>query len=332
MSGREQVYNLKVDYRAVIAWERIMREIEEAEPSTVRRRLAALSSLFKHLKRHHHIQNNPVADVERPAINRREGSTLAFAEADAAKLPNTPAEDTIEGLRDRVILSVGLQVGLRRAEIAALSGEDLHQNRGFDSLRIVRKGGRRDALAIHPNVAQRIRAYLDAAGHADDLDGPVFRPLSHNRKSQEGRRYMDPDAIDRVLRKHAKTIGWTRGYSAPSMRATFITTVLENGATLDDVQRAAGRSEPGTTKLYDRRGYNPEKSASFFATYWTTACRCPPGPREYNGGSDERLSAWLVTDQPKDLELRRVVRGRVDHGFGFVSDHFSPVARCSLRW
>jgi integrase/recombinase XerD len=257
----------QVDHRAVIAWERIMREIDEAEPSTIRRRLAALSSLFKHLKRHHHVKNNPVADVERPATNRREGSTLAFSKADAAKLLDTPAEDTIEGLRDRAILSIGLQVGLRRAEIAALSVEDLHQNRGFDSLRIVRKGGRRDALAIHPNAAQRIRAYLDAAGHADDLDGPLFRPLSHNRKGQESRRHMDPDAIDRVLRKHAVAVGLPRGYSAHSMRATFITTALENGATLDDVQRAAGHSEPGTTKLYDRLGYNPEKSASFFATY-----------------------------------------------------------------
>ena len=257
----------QVDHRAVIAWERMMREIDEAESSTIRRRLAALSSLFKHLVRHHHVKNNPVADVERPAINRREGSTLAFSKADAAKLLNTPAEDTIEGLRDRAILSVGLQVGLRRAEIATLSVEDLHQNRGFDSLRIVRKGGRRDALAIHPNVAQRIRAYLEAAGHGDDLDGPMFRPLSHNRKRQESRRHMDPDAIDRVLRKRAAAIGLTRGYSAHSMRATFSTTALENGATPDDVQRAAGHSEPGTTKLYDRRGYNPEKSASFFATY-----------------------------------------------------------------
>ncbi|HUN59564.1 MAG TPA: tyrosine-type recombinase/integrase [Candidatus Binataceae bacterium] len=257
----------QVDHRAVIAWERIMREIDEAEPSTIRRRLAALSSLFKHLKQHHHVENNPVADVERPAINRREGSTLAFSKADAAKILNTPAEDTIEGLRDRAILSVGLQVGLRRAEIATLSVEDLHQNRGFDSLRVVRKGGRRDALAIHPNVAQRIRVYLDAAGHADDLDGPMFRPVRHNQKAKEFRRHMDPDAIDRVLRKHAAAIGLTRGYSAHSMRATFITTALENGATLDDVQRAAGHAEPGTTKLYDRRGYNPEKSASFFATY-----------------------------------------------------------------
>jgi site-specific recombinase XerD len=115
------------DHRAVIAWERIMRETEEAEPSTIRRRLAALSRLFKHLKRHNHVENNPVAEVERPAINRREGSTLAFSKADAAKLLNTPAEGTIEGLRDRAILSVGLQVGLRRAEIAALSVEDLHR-------------------------------------------------------------------------------------------------------------------------------------------------------------------------------------------------------------
>jgi hypothetical protein len=51
------------------------------------------------------------------------------------------------------------------------------------------------------------------------------------------------------------------------MRATFITTALENGCSLEDVQCAAGHSEPGTTKPFDRRGYNPEKSASFFATY-----------------------------------------------------------------
>jgi hypothetical protein len=39
---------------------------------------------------------------------------------------------------------------------------------------------------------------------------------------------------------------------------------LENGAQLEDVQKAAGHADPGTTKLYDRRGYNPEKAASFF--------------------------------------------------------------------
>ena len=78
---------------------------------------------------------------------------------------------------------------------------------------------------------------------------------------------MDPDAIDRVVRKYAAELGLDRGYSAHSMRATFITTALENGAQLEDVQKAAGHRDPGATKLYDRRGYNPEKAANFFATY-----------------------------------------------------------------
>ncbi len=257
----------QVDHRAVIAWERIMREEERAAASTVRRRLAALSSLFKHLVRHGAAHRNPVADVARPSINREEGSTLAFSKAQARKLLDAPAEDTLAGLRDRAILSVGLQVGLRRAEIAGLRVDDLHQNRGFDALRLTRKGGRRDALAINLQAAQRIRAYLALAGHGSDHAGPLFRPLRGNAKPHNPAGQLDPDAIDRMVRKHAATIGLPRGYSAHSMRATFITTALENGAQLEDVQKAAGHRDPSTTKLYDRRGYNPERAASFFAIY-----------------------------------------------------------------
>jgi integrase/recombinase XerD len=257
----------RVDHRAVIAWERMMREHEGAAPSTIRRRLAALSSLFKHLVRHGAATRNPVVDVQRPAINREEGSTPAFSKAQARRLLDAPPADTVAGLRDRAILSVGLQIGLRRAEIAALAVGDLNQNRGFDALRVIRKGGRREALAINPQAAARIRAYLELAGHGGDHGGPMFRPMRGNAKPHDPAGRMDPDAIDRMVRKYVASIGLTRGYSAHSMRATFITTALENGAQLEDVQKAAGHRDPSTTKLYDRRGYNPEKAASFFATY-----------------------------------------------------------------
>jgi integrase/recombinase XerD len=78
--------------------------------------------------------------------------TLAFAKAQARKLLDLPAEDTpqgtpnIAGLRDRAVLSVGLQVGLRRAEIAALTVGDLHQNRGYDSLAVFPSGEGRLAV------------------------------------------------------------------------------------------------------------------------------------------------------------------------------------------
>jgi site-specific recombinase XerD len=167
----------QADHKAVIAWERYMRGNEQAASSTIRRRLAALSSLYKHLVRHGHALRNPVGEVERPAINRDEGATAAFSKTQARKLLDLPSEDTIAGSRDRAILFGGLQVGLRRAEIAALKVGDLHQNRGYDSLRVSRKGGRRDALAINPQTAARLRAYLDKTGHGADVDGPLFRPL-----------------------------------------------------------------------------------------------------------------------------------------------------------
>src|SRR5262245_8545177 len=73
----------QADHKAVIAWERFMRETEHAAASTIRRRLAALSSLYKHLVRHGHAVRNPVGEVERPVLNRDEGTTLAFEEPGA---------------------------------------------------------------------------------------------------------------------------------------------------------------------------------------------------------------------------------------------------------
>ena len=50
-------------------------------------------------------------------------------------------------------------------------------------------------------------------------------------------------------------------------RATILTTALDNGTALEGVQRDVGHADPSTTKLYERRGHNPEKSASFYANY-----------------------------------------------------------------
>jgi site-specific recombinase XerD len=257
----------RVNHRPVIAWESHMRETQKLKASTIRRRLAALSSLFGHLVRHNVVAVNPVRDVARPRISRTQGKTLAFSQRQARQLLDAPSPDTIQGLRDRAILAVGLQVGLRRAEIARLLVSDLHQNRGLDSIWVNRKGGSVDSVAIHPQVASRIREYLELAGHDSDSDTPMFRPLRGNGFSRDEDRALHPDAVNRILKKYSKKQGQPAGFSAHSMRATFITTALDNGANLEDVQRDVGHADPSTTKLYDRRGHNPEKSASFFASY-----------------------------------------------------------------
>jgi len=69
------------------------------------------------------------------------------------------------------------------------------------SSQVTRKRGRRGALAINPQTAARLRAYLDRAGNADDVHGPCFGPLKHNGKQREEHRRVDWDAIDCVVRK-----------------------------------------------------------------------------------------------------------------------------------
>jgi integrase/recombinase XerD len=256
----------QVNRAAVVAWQNIMKE-RGTKPRTIRRRLSALSSLFAHLVAHRAADVNPVRDIKRPRVNRRQGTTRAFSPKEARKILDAPDPNTIHGLRDRAILSVGLQAGPRRAEIASLLVKDYHTNAGYKSLHFIRKGGEDLSLAINPQTSQRIEEYLAAAGHHDDSDGPLFRPVRQNQLRRDPRRHVHPEAIDRILRKYAAALGLGSGYSAHSMRATFITTALNNGASLEDVQRDVGHADPSTTKLYDRRGHNPDKSASFFATY-----------------------------------------------------------------
>ena len=102
------------------------------------------------------------------------------------------------------------------------------------------------------------------------MDGPLFRPVRTNWKKpgEDTRRFLDPDLVDRIVRKYVKAaLGHTRGFSAHSCRATFATTALENKCPLEDVQKTLGHVDSRTTKLYDKRGDNSERSATFFANY-----------------------------------------------------------------
>lgn len=257
----------KVDRGAVLHWMRAM-EREGAKPTTVRRRMSALSSLFSHLVRLRAADSNPLREIRRPNINRRHGTTPSFSAKEARAILDAPDAKTLQGLRDRAILAVGFQVGCRRSEICSMTVKDFHTNAGFPSLRFTHKGGEEHSLAINPQAANRIQEYLTRAGHGEDFEGPLFRPVRSTMRGMEFRRHVEPKMIDRLVKKYAsKALGLKRGYSAHSMRATFITTALANGANLEDVQEAVGHADPSTTKLYDRRGYNPEKAASFFANY-----------------------------------------------------------------
>jgi integrase/recombinase XerD len=84
----------------VIAWRKDM-ERRGLAPSTVRRKLSALSSLFDYLCERNAVTGNPVDGVKRPMANGNEGSTPALGDAQARKLLEAPPADTLKGVRDR---------------------------------------------------------------------------------------------------------------------------------------------------------------------------------------------------------------------------------------
>jgi site-specific recombinase XerD len=265
----------RVSRPAVIAWRR---SLEDAglKAATIGRKLAALSSLFAHLVEHQVVRENPCRDVKRPKTNRRQGSTPAFSVAQARALLDAPDLETLQGLRDRAILSVGFQAGPRRSAIVALRVRDLGEDSGYTTLRFRWKGGHEHTVALHQQTALRIRAYLLAAGHGDDQRGPLFRPVigrplltdtGERLTAASPRRHLSDRQIDRLVRRYALGLQIGGKHSAHSMRATFITVALANGASLEDVQAAAGHAKADTTKMYDRRGYNPDRSAALFANY-----------------------------------------------------------------
>jgi integrase/recombinase XerD len=104
-TGRHQPAELRTITRAhVIAWRKYL-ESRELAPSSIRRKLSALSALFDYLCERNAVAGNPVDGVKRPMSNNNEGSTPALGDAQARKLLDAPPGDTLKGVRDRAILA-----------------------------------------------------------------------------------------------------------------------------------------------------------------------------------------------------------------------------------
>ena len=97
----------------IIAWRKRL-EARELAGATIRRKLAALSSLFEHLCDANAVTHNPVKGVKRPQVETYEGKTPALGDHQARELLETPNAETLKGKRDRAILSALLFHGMRR--------------------------------------------------------------------------------------------------------------------------------------------------------------------------------------------------------------------------
>ena len=100
----------------LLAWRKDL-ERRELAGDTIRRKLAALSSLFEYLSDANAVTHNPVKGVRRPKVESYEGKTPALGDAQARHLLKLPVGEKLKSKRDRALLSLLLYHGLRRDEI-----------------------------------------------------------------------------------------------------------------------------------------------------------------------------------------------------------------------
>ena len=169
-------------------------ERRSCAPTTIQRKLAALSSLFAYLCEQNAVLHNPVDGVKRPKSNRQEGTTPALSDEQARALLMPPKEDSLKAKRDRAILATLAYHGIRREELCRLKVRDLQRRDGVVQFRIEGKGEKIRYVPVGMKALRLMTEYLEAAGHKEDLEGPLFRPVQ-NRVTGELNKPLHPVSV-----------------------------------------------------------------------------------------------------------------------------------------
>jgi integrase/recombinase XerD len=159
---------------------------------------------------------------------------------------------------------------MRREELCKLKVRDLQRRDGVLQFRIEGKGEKIRYVPVGMKALRLITEYLEAAGHKEELDGPLFRPVQ-NRVTGELNKPLHPVSVYQdIVKRYGKEVGITadvRGFCVHSLRATAATNALAHGADIAKVQEWLGHADISTTRMYDRRRWRPEESPTFKVEY-----------------------------------------------------------------
>lgn len=207
--------------------------------------LIALRGFLKYLSRRG-IKSLDPSLVDLPKVSRPQVTFLHYDEVE--RILDVIPTDTENGLRDRAIIEMLFSGGLRVSELVSLDRDSINlKRREF----IVRGKGSKDRpIFISKAAADRVQEYLDA--RTDDLPA-LFLNNSRNQSipntSGDFRR-ISARSVERIVQKYAKLAGITKHVTPHTLRHSFATDLLMNGADIRSVQAMLGHSDISTTQIY----------------------------------------------------------------------------------
>ena len=250
--GREPLVE-DFDHRLVRGYLASIYERRQASSSSARK-LAAVRTFARYLRREELLEGNPGTLVPAPKVDRRMPAHMAVDEVGALLAAPDPASPL--GLRDRAILELFYASGLRLSELVGLDLEDVNLSNRM--VRVLGKGGKERIVPFNPAAGAAIRDYLPArrellqrggaAGapsprdHARGRDDPLFVNYRGGRLSSR--------SIARMLEGYVERVGAQRGISPHALRHSFATHLLERGADLRAIQELLGHARITTTQRY----------------------------------------------------------------------------------
>ena len=224
--------------------------------SSAARKLAAIRTFGKYLRREGAIEGDPAALVGTP--KREERLPAHLGESEMSRLLDMPDTSSPLGRRDRAILELFYASGLRLSELVGVGLEDV--NLSSRVVRVLGKGGKERIVPFNRSTEAAIRAWLqdreDVAGAAGS------RLLAAAKAAKKSRRTVEPlflnyqggrlstRSVDRLVRKYVAACSTRFGISPHALRHSFATHLLERGADLRVIQELLGHARLSTTQRY----------------------------------------------------------------------------------
>ena len=235
----------RVDIERYVRW---LQDVRRFQPSTVSRRLSVVVGFYRVCVIDDILAHSPADYVRRPVVPP-ESPTLGLGHLQFEALITT-ARQSANPNDFALIAMLGL-LGLRIFEACGANIGDIGEEHGHRVLRVRGKGGKVVLIPLPPAVARAVDRAVDGR-----IDGPILRNLLGAR--------MDRHAATRRLKHLATSAGIRMPKMHPHMlRHTFVTTMLDAGVSLRDVQIAARHADPRTTMRYDRARKNLDRHPNY---------------------------------------------------------------------